>query len=223
MSDSYLEFLSRSISLFLQGTLMTIQVTFFSALLSMCLGLTFGVLSCHRLHVKILSPLIETITFVLRAVPFFVQLLIVYFVLPDLIGYNLDPFPASVLALGVCSAGYVAQIVRAGINSIPASQWESAFTLGYSTIQTLRFVILPQMFRNVLPAFNNELDTLLKSTSIVASIGMLELTRVGMNIVSREMQPVPVYLTIALFYLTMSAFLNTVMRLIERRWQYVKS
>jgi len=221
--DVYLEFLKRSAPLLFQGALMTLQVMVSSATLSMVLGLIFGSLSTDRLRIPFLSALIESITFVLRAIPFFVQLLIVYFVLPDLIGYNLEPFPASVLSLGVCSSGYVAQIVRAGINSIPASQWESAFTLGYSPLQTLRFIILPQMFRNVLPAFNNELDTLLKSTSIVASIGMLELTRMGMNIVSREMQPVPVYLTIALFYLVMSGFLNVVMRLIEKRMKYVKS
>jgi len=221
--EVYLEFLKRSAPLLFQGALMTLQVMVSSATLSMVLGLIFGSLSTDRLRIPFLSALIESITFVLRAIPFFVQLLIVYFVLPDLIGYNLEPFPASVLSLGVCSSGYVAQIVRAGINSIPASQWESAFTLGYSTLQTLRFIILPQMFRNVLPAFNNELDTLLKSTSIVASIGMLELTRMGMNIVSREMQPVPVYLTIALFYLVMSGFLNVVMRLIEKRMKYVKS
>jgi len=221
--DVYLEFLKRSAPLLFQGALMTLQVMVSSATLSMVLGLIFGSLSTDRLRIPFLSALIESITFVLRAIPFFVQLLIVYFVLPDLIGYNLEPFPASVLSLGVCSSGYVAQIVRAGINSIPVSQWESAFTLGYSPLQTLRFIILPQMFRNVLPAFNNELDTLLKSTSIVASIGMLELTRMGMNIVSREMQPVPVYLTIALFYLVMSGFLNVVMRLIEKRMKYVKS
>ena len=153
--DVYLEFLKRSAPLLFQGALMTLQVMVSSATLSMVLGLIFGSLSTDRLRIPFLSALIESITFVLRAIPFFVQLLIVYFVLPDLIGYNLEPFPASVLSLGVCSSGYVAQIVRAGINSIPASQWESAFTLGYSPLQTLRFIILPQMFRNVLPAFNN--------------------------------------------------------------------
>jgi len=77
--------------------------------------------------------------------------------------------------------------------------------------------------RHVLPAFNNELDSLLKSTAVVSSIGMLELTRMGMNIVSREMEPVPIYLTVALFYLGMSALLNSAARLIEKRISYVKS
>ncbi|HSX11239.1 MAG TPA: amino acid ABC transporter permease [Chlamydiales bacterium] len=218
----YFEFLSRSYPLLLKGAFMTVQVLLASACLSFIFGIGFGILSCKRLKVPILSSLIEGLTFVYRAIPFFVQLLIVYFVMPDLLGINLNPFPASVIALGMCSSGYVAQIVRAGINSIPASQWEAAFTLGYSRLQTLRFVILPQMVRNVLPAFNNELDALLKSTAIVSSIGMLELTRAGMNIMSREMEPIPIYLTIACLYLCMSALLNIFTRTLERKIAYVK-
>jgi polar amino acid transport system permease protein len=219
----YFNFLSRSYPLLLKGTFMTVQILLASAALSFTCGLGFGILTCNRLKVPVLTNLIEAVTFVYRAVPFFVQLLIVYFVLPDLLGMNLDPYPASVIALGMCSSGYVAQIVRAGINSIPASQWEAAFTLGYTRLQSLRYVILPQMVRNVLPAFNNELDSLLKSTAIVSSIGLLELTRVGMNLMSREMEPVPIYLTIACFYLCMSALLNLMTRTLERKIAYVKN
>ncbi len=213
----------RSLPLLLKGLEMTLHVLFFAASLSFTLGLLFGIFSSRRLKVPVITPLIEGMTFVLRAVPFYVQLMIVYFVLPDLLGFNLDPFPASVLALGLCSSGYVAQIVRAGINSIPVSQWEAAFALGYSMPQSLRSIILPQMVRNVLPAFNNEFDSLLKSTSIVSSIGLLELTRAGMNLVSREMEPVPIYLMVALFYLCLSAIVNMTTRTLERKITYVKS
>jgi ABC-type amino acid transport system permease subunit len=79
------------------------------------------------------------------------------------------------------------------------------------------------MLRNILPAFNNELDALLKSTAIVSSIGLLELTRAGMNLVSREMEPVPIYLMVALFYLSMSAILNAITRVMERKLAYVKN
>ncbi|MBS0616042.1 MAG: amino acid ABC transporter permease [Verrucomicrobia bacterium] len=212
---NFVELLERSLPLLVKGLGMTLQVLLGSALLSFSVGLLFGILSCNRLKKRWLTPFIEGTTFVFRAVPFYIWLLIVYFVLPDLGGFTLEPFTAAVWALGMCSSGYVAQIVRAGINSIPLAQWEAAFTLRYSTMQSLRYVILPQMFRNVLPAFTNELDSLLKSTAIASTIGMLELTRMGMNIVSREMEPVPIYLTIAFFYLCMSAILNLVMRRIE--------
>lgn len=202
---------------------MTIQVLLSSFALGFIAGATFGIFSSKRVKIPFLSPCIEGITFLLRAVPFFVQLLIVYFVLPDLLNFNLEPFPASVIALGMCSSGYIAQIVRSGLNSIPNSQWESAATLGYSTSQTLRYIIFPQTLPLILPPLNNEFDNLLKSTAIVSSIGMLELTRIGMNIVSRDMEPVPVYLTIALFYVAMSALLNLLSRTLEKRVSYVKS
>jgi His/Glu/Gln/Arg/opine family amino acid ABC transporter permease subunit len=220
---NYLELLSRSYPLLLKGTLMTLQVLIGSASISFSWGLVMGILSCRRLKIPVISTLVEAIAFVYRAVPFYVQLLIVYFVLPDLVGFNLEPFSASVISLGMCSAGYVAQIVRGGLNAIPAAQWEAAYSLGYNTRNTLSRVILPQMLRHVLPAFNNEFDALLKSTAVVSSIGMLELTRMGMNLVSREMEPVPIYLTVALFYLCMSAILNGIARKLERRISYVKS
>ena len=202
---------------------MTLQVLLSSATLSLLLGVCFGTLSSTRLKISILSPCIEAITFVLRAVPFFVQLLIVYFVLPDLCGFNLDPFPASVISLGLCSSGYVSQIIRSGMNAIPLTQWETATTLGYTTFQTLRYIIFPQLIKHILGPLSNELDALLKSTAIVSSIGMLELTRMGMNIVSREMQPVPIYLLVALFYVVMSALLNLLARFLEKRLSYAKS
>ena len=220
--NSSITLVFQSCPLLLKGALMTVQVLFPSACISLVLGLVFGVFSSAHLKIIWITPLIEGITFILRAVPFIVQLLIVYFVLPDIFNFNLEPLPAAVIALGMCSSGYMMQIVRAGINSIPLSQWEAAFSLGYSTFQTLRLIVLPQVFKNILPACTNELDSLLKSTAIVSSIGMLELTRMGMNIVSREMQPVPIYLTVAFFYLCMSAVINLVTRGIERRMSYVK-
>lgn len=206
-----------------KGAWMTIQVLLSSFALSFIVGTCFGIFTSKQLKIPYLSPFIEAFTFILRAVPFFVQLLIVYFVLPDLFHFNLEPFSASVISLGMCSSGYVAQTIRSGINAIPLSQWESAKTLGYTTLQTLRYIIFPQTLSLVLPPLNNELDALLKSTAIVSSIGMLELTRVGMNIVSRNMDPVPVYLTVALFYIGMSALLNLFARTLEKRVSYVKS
>ena len=224
MDDAtYFSLLSRSLPLLLKGVVMTMKILISSALISLILGLFFGIATCHRLRVPLLSQMLEGLTFVLRAIPFFVQLLLVYFVLPDLFGLDLDPFPASVIALGLCSSGYVAQMVRGSLNAIPQNQWESAFSLGMSKQQSLKHVILPQMWRSILPMLNNELDALLKSTSIVSSIGMLELTRMGMNIVSREMRPVAIYLTVAFFYICMSALLNLLARTIERRSFYVKN
>jgi cystine transport system permease protein len=213
--DSF-DLIVESLPLLFKGALMTLKLLFLSVLLSFSLGLFFGVLTSQRLKVPVISPLIEMITFILRGVPFFVQLLIVYYVLPDLVGVQITLLPASVFALGVCSSGYVAQIVRGSLNAIPPAQWEAAFVLGLTPFLTLRHVILPQTIRLALPSLNNEVDSLLKSTSIVSSIGMLELTRMGMNIVSRELEPIPIYLTVAAIYLSMSAALNLFSRKLER-------
>ena len=221
--DIYLDLFSRSFPLLIKGIQMTVGVLIIAAALSFLLGLILGIFSSHRLKLPIATPIIEAVTFVYRAVPFYVQLLIVYFVFPGVLGFNLEPFPASVIALGMCSSGYVAQIVRAGMNSIPAAQWEAAFALSYGKFQTLRYIILPQMLQNVLPAFNNELESILKSTAIVSSIGLLELTRAGMNVVSREMEPIPIYLMVAFLYLCLSVLLNMMTRLLERKLAYVKN
>ncbi len=213
----------RSLPLLLQGAQMTIQVMIFACSLSGFLGLLFGMLTSERLRLPILSYPIEGFAFLFRAIPFYVQLLIVYFVLPDLCGFNLDPFTASALALGLCSSGYVTQIVRSALNAVPSTQWDAAFVLGYSKWGSLRAFILPQMIRHALPALCNEWESVLKSTAIVSSIGLLELTRVGMNLVSREMEPVPIYLMIACCYLLFSFILNAFFRLIEWRLNYVRN
>ncbi len=213
-----LDLFHRSLPLLLMGLMMTIKVVVVSVMISFSLGLVFGVVCCEELKVPVVTRTIEFLTFILRAIPFYVQLLIVYFALPDLIGLNLGVFAASAISLGLCSAGYVCQIVRAGINSIPLSQWEAAFALGYSRVSTLLYIILPQMLRNVLPTFNNEIESILKSTAILSSIGMLELTRIGMNIVSREMkQPLTIYLIVAAFYVMMSTLLNFAAKYLEKR------
>lgn len=221
--ENYLSLLSKSLPLLGKGISMTLQVFLSASVISLLLGGTMGALCCNRIRIPVVTPGIEVLTFVLRGVPFYVQLLIVYFVLPDIIGCNLPPFSASVVALGLCSSGYVAQLVRGALNGIPAAQWESAFVLGYTPIRSLIRIIFPQMVRIVLPSVNNELDSLLKSTSVISTIGILELTRVGMNLVSREMDPVPIYLTIALLYLLVSASLNFLCKNLEQRLVYVKN
>ena len=216
--DFCVDLLSRSLPLLLMGFAMTIQILILSATLSFSLGLIFGTLCCDEIHIPILSRPLQLITFILRAIPFYVQLLLVYFIVPDILGIELDALPASILALGLCSSGYVCQIVRAGINSIPLIQWETAAVLGYGRLSTLRCIILPQMLQNVLPAFNNELESILKSTSILSAIGTLELTRIGMNIVSRELKyPLTIYLIIATFYVAISSLLNFVAKYLEKR------
>lgn len=223
METSYLLLIQSSLPLLFQGAVMTTKILLAAGTLSSVLGFIFGVCTSRELKRATFSSCIEAVMFILRAVPFYVQLLLVYFVLPDLLGIDFDVFNASWIALGICSSGYVAQAIRAGINSIAKEQWEAAKTLGYSTTASIRYIIFPQMIRNSLPALTNELDAMVKSTAILSSIGLLELTRMGMNIVSRQMEPLFIYSLVAAFYVAISGFFNLVSRCIERRLSYDKS
>jgi His/Glu/Gln/Arg/opine family amino acid ABC transporter permease subunit len=204
-----------SIPLLLQAAATTLQLWLSAAAIALCAGTLFGILRSRNAQVRFLSVALNLITVILRGIPFYVQLLLAYFVVPDLVGINPSAIVCAVISLGLCSSAYVSQIVRAGIDAISQGQWEAAFVLGYTKQQTLRYVIIPQVTRNILPAINGELDQLLKSTSIISSIGVLELTRAALNIISIQMQPIPVYLAIAAIYLAMSTVLNLLTNKIE--------
>ncbi|HEV8051247.1 MAG TPA: amino acid ABC transporter permease [Parachlamydiaceae bacterium] len=223
MDSTSFDLILRSLPLLFKGAVLSLQIFAIASVLSLILGSIMGTLLCRRLRCGWFASAIEAITFVLRAVPCYVQLLIAYFVLPDLLGIELEAFTAAIIALSLCSAGYTAQIVRGGLNAIPKEQWEAAFMLGYSVIHSLRFIIFPQLLRNILPALTGECDALLKSTAILASIGLLELTRMGMNIVSREMDPLPIYLAVAALYIGISAIINIISKKLEKRIRYVNN
>ena len=223
MNNSSFQWIFSSLPLLLKGLGLTLQIFFLASFFSLILGGALGSLMCRRLRNVRIAPVLEIFTFILRAVPVYVQILIAYFVIPDLLGVQCEAFTAALMSLGLCSAGYTAQIVRGGLNAIPKEQWEAAYTLGYSVMDSLRYIIFPQVIRNVLPSLTGELDALLKSTAILASIGLLELTRMGMNIVSRTMNPLPVYLAVALFYVGISAALNLLSRTLEKRLRYVNN
>ncbi len=203
--------------LLFKGFCVTLMLWLTAGIVSLIFGFIIGVLRSNRLYLTHISPLLDGITFVFRAVPFYVQLLIAYFVVPHLFGINVSAFSASLCSLGLCSASYVSQIVRGGINAISAGQWEAAKVLGYSQSKTVRYIVGPQMFKMVLPALVGECDQLLKSTSIVSTIGVLELTGAGKNIVAQEMNPLTMYTVLAVVYLVMSAMLTIFAAKIEQK------
>jgi len=209
--------LQKSAPLLLRGALMTIRLAVLAVIIGAVFGTIMGVLNSKRLRMRGLGRLIDLYVTVVRGTPIFIQILIVYFALPDLLGMNLSPFFAGELALGMNSVAYVSEIVRGGINAVPVGQWEAAYVLGYRPFGALRFVILPQMFRNVLPALTNELIVLIKETSLLSSIGLMELTRVSRDIIARELEPMVIYLAAALLYLFMTTTISLLAQRLERR------
>ncbi|MBY0353037.1 amino acid ABC transporter permease [Candidatus Babeliales bacterium] len=203
-----------------QGAGVTLAAWLVAGSMSIVVGTMLGILGSQKIGSNKLGTLLRTYTFITKGIPAYVQILIVYFVLPSLLGITLSGFAAAGIALAFCSSGYVTEIVRAGINAVPRGQWDACFVLGYSRLQTLRRIILPQAVRIVLPALLGELEQLLKTTSLLATIGVTETTRVGMNIISRELNPLPVYCSVACIYLIFSALLNLAMFYAERRMRY---
>lgn len=203
--------------LLFKGAMTTLELFLCAACISLVIGTFFGIMRSKNMRVMIISSAIDIATGILRGIPFYVQLLLAYFVVPEFIGFNFSAFTCASVSLGLCSASYMSQIMCANLDSIPEGQWEASKVLGYSQPQALRCIIMPQVLKKVLLPLNGELDQLLKSTSILSSIGVMELTRAALNSISIHMQPVPIYLSIALIYLMMSVCLQTITALVQRR------
>ena len=172
------------IPILLKGAWFSLQIATFSLAIGLIFGLILGILNCNTLKVPIISQIISSFVLIIRGTPVYVQVLIIYFALPELIGINLSPFVAGILALGINSTAYITEIIRCGINAISQGQWDAAYVLGYSKYKTLKHIIIPQMFKNVSPILTNESVTLVKETSLLSSIGVIELTKIGKNIIA---------------------------------------
>ncbi|MEB3264679.1 MAG: ABC transporter permease subunit [Synechococcus sp.] len=159
-----------------------------------------------------------------RGTPMLVQLFMIYFGLPALLNglgmpFSLDRFVAAVIALSLNVAAYLSEVLRAGIESIDRGQWEAADALAMNPIARMRFVVLPQALRRVLPPLANEFITLIKDTSLAAVIGFDELFREGQLVVATTYRAFEVYLAVALVYLVMTSATSWLFKRLERRLQ----
>lgn len=220
ISENALQLLMNSLPALSMGALVTIEIAVTAILIGLCGGVVCGILNCRKLQTKSIALVIDSFVWIVRGTPVFVQLLVIYYALPEVTGVLLTPFSAGVLALGINSTAYVSEIVRAGIDALPAEQWEAAYVLGYNKKQTLCLVILPQMFYHVLPSLTNELTALIKETSILMVIGVAELTKASKDIVARELDPMTIYLAAAGFYLLMTSGISLMTRKVQRGLQH---
>ena len=205
----------RYIPMLLQGAWTTLVLTAGAVGLGIILGLIAALMKmCRFLPLRWLAnAYIELI----RGTPQLVQLVLLFYGLPQLIGVNIPEYFAAILALGINSGAYVAEIVRAGIQAVDYGQTEGAYSLGMKPGLTMRYIILPQAVKNILPALGNEFIALLKSSSIVSVIGMTDLMRksdIIRSITYRSFEPL---LTVALMYFIMTFTLSKLLNLYERR------
>jgi len=201
--------------LLLQGAGITCVAWLICGLISLLLGSILGFLSSEQIGSKTTRSIIRAYSFITRGIPAYVQILIAYFVIPSLLGLEISGFTAASCALAICSSGYVTEIVKSGIHAISSGQWDACFALGFSRMQAIRYIIAPQTLKIILPSLVGEGEQLLKTTSLFAAIGITEITRAGMNIISRELNPLPIYCIIAAIYLLFSAIFNLLIMYIQ--------
>ncbi len=204
-----------SLPLLLKGAVMTLKISGIAAIIGITLGTLIGL--GRSFGLKWLSVLLGIYIEVLRGTPIYTQLLLVVFGLPRVLGVNFDEFRAGVFMIGINSSAYVAEIIRAGIQSIDKGQMEAARSVGMSHGQAMNFIILPQAFKRVIPPLVNEFVTLIKESSLVAAIALVELTRTAQLIASRTYDPFTPLVVAALIYLSMTFTLSRLAGVLERR------
>ena len=200
------------------GLLITLEVTLFATLIGILVGFIVAIIrSTHDRtgKLKILNALCQVYLTVIRGTPVVVQLLITYFVIFGSV--NVSKVRVAVLAFGVNSVAYVAEICRAGIMSIDIGQMEAGRSIGFSYTQTMWYIILPQAFKNVLPALGNEFIVLLKETSISGYIALQDLTKGGDIIRSRTYDAFMPLIGVACVYLVLVLGFTKLVSLLERR------
>lgn len=201
-----------------EGLLNTIKITFFAVLLGIVIGLIVGTIrsTYDKTHtLKALNFLCNIYLTVIRGTPVLVQLLIIYYVI--FASVRIDKVLVAVLAFGINSGAYVAEIFRSGILSIDNGQFEAGRSLGFNYPQTMWYIVMPQAFKNVLPALCNEFIALLKETSIAGYIGIQDLTKGGDIIRSRTYSAFMPLLAVAALYLIIVLIFTQLIKILERR------
>jgi polar amino acid transport system permease protein len=200
---------------FLKGTLLTIGLSIASIIIGTALGLLIGLGKMMK-NKSLAMPFIWYIAF-FRGTPFMVQILLIHFaVVPAILGET-NAILAAIIALSMNSAAYIAEIFRAGIQSIDKGQMEAARSLGMNHVQAMRYVILPQAFKRMIPPLGNEFIVLIKDSSLAALIAAPELMYWGQAMQGQYYRVWEPYLTAAVIYLVLTLTLSFLLSRLERR------
>ena len=202
----------------LEGLKNTILIALGSIVIGILLGLLIEIVrDMYEKNGKglILNKICKIYVDVIRGTPALLQLMIIYYVIFKSV--SIDLVLVGILAFGLNSSAYVSEIIRAGINSIDVGQMEAAKSLGFKYFQSMRYIILPQAIKNVLPALGNEFITLVKETSVAGYIGIMELTKSTDMIASRTYNYFFPLIIAALIYLGLTMLLTKLLNRFERK------
>lgn len=217
LKDLDFTLIANSFPLLLVGAVVTIQITAISVGVGLLIGLFAGIARISSFWpVRALAAMYVDF---IRGTPLLVQIFIIYFALPMATGMRVDPFFAAITACSINSGAYVAEIFRAGIESIDRGQMEAGRSLGMTWTQTMRYIIVPQAFKRIIPPLGNEFIAMLKDSSLVSVIGFEELTRSGQLIIARTYGSLEIWLSVAVIYLVMTLTISRFVAYLERRYR----
>ena len=208
----------------LEGLFNTLLISFLAVVIGVLIGIVIALIRSYHDKsgkLKFLDWLSRTYVNIIRGTPVVLQLMIIYYVIFETVDINI--VLVGVLAFGINSGAYVAEIIRAGINSVPVGQMEAGLSLGLTYSQTMRHIILPQAVKNILPALCNEFITLIKETSVGAYVGIVELTKASDIIASRTYDYFFPLFIIAIIYLVLTLGLTKLVGILERKLNNARS
>lgn len=203
---------------FLKGLLNTLIMAFFACIIGIILGIILAIIIDYNEKTKklsFLSFLSKIYIGLIRGTPSLLQLMIIYYIIFRSININI--IIVGIISFGLNSAAYVSQIIKSGIISVSIGQTEAAKMLGLNYVQTMRYIIMPQAMRNIMPALGNEFITLLKETSVAGYIGIIELTKASDIIASRTYDYFFPLFIVAIIYLILTIGLSKILNIFERK------
>lgn len=205
--------------LLLQGAGVTLSIFFLTLLFAVPLGVLFA--QARMSKYAVLRAPTSLYIYLMRSTPLMLQIMFVYFLLPQILPFKVDRFSAVIFAFAVNYAAYFAEIFRSGIQSIPAGQYEAAKVLGYTKTQTFFCIILPQVVKRVLLPMTNEIITLIKDTALASTVAVVELMTIAKKQVSSSSSVEP-YLLAIVFYLVLNGVAEQLCKLAEKRLSYYR-
>ena len=198
----------------LPGLTMTIPLTAISFFFALIIALIVAMIQFA--HVRVLRQVARFYVWVIRGTPLLVQLFVVFYGMPN-IGILIDPFPAAVIVFSINEGAYMAEIIRAALESVPAGQMEAWRCVGMTYLQTMRRIILPQAMRTAFPSLSNSLISMIKDTSLAANITVTEMFMATQRIVARTYEPLALYIEVGLIYLLFCTVLTKLQSVGEKR------
>lgn len=200
---------------------LTVYIGVFGFILATVIAVVVGSLRSAQLP-KFASLLLTVYVEFFRGTPLLVQLYIVYYGLPAF-GLRIDPVFGSILTMGLNSGAYLSETVRAAIFSIDKGQYEAAYILGYNPLQTAWYIVLPQAIQIAIPSFMNGFSTMIKETSIVSVLPIIELTKLGNQIYAKTYSPFEIFISLAVIYFILTYPVTFIAKWLERKFSVWRS